>query len=112
MLAVKFMKFLCAHTFKYQLTFNLKKGKVFKKALTLKNKNFFSYWKIKDPFINELNYGVELRLKGVKDSAARHRLKHLVLSMESLICAISKGELKEWMEIPKPPPELLRTEDE
>ena len=34
MLAVKFMKFLCAHTFKYQLTFNLKKGKVFKKALT------------------------------------------------------------------------------
>jgi hypothetical protein len=32
--------------------------------------------------------------------------------MESLICAISKGELKEWMEIPKPPPELLRTEDE
>jgi hypothetical protein len=53
------------------------------------------FWKIKDPFIKEFNYGCYLKIQDELPSVARKRLKDTITVMESMIELISKGELKE-----------------
>lgn len=49
------------------------------------------YWKIKDPFIKEYNYGCSLKLKDELTSVAKDRLKKSITAMESMIEGISLG---------------------
>jgi hypothetical protein len=49
------------------------------------------YWKIKDPFIKEYNYGMSLKIKKELTSVAKKRLKDTIVAMESMIESISLG---------------------
>lgn len=74
MLSVKFLKFLCANTFKFKLEFNMQKGRVFKKSLKDKDRFSGMYWKVKDPFIKEYNYGMSLKKQGELSGESKRRL--------------------------------------
>jgi len=57
-MAIKFLRFIAMHTFKQKLIFDLKRGKIFKRTISQDDKIRCNYWKVKDPFIKEYNYGV------------------------------------------------------
>ena len=102
MLAVKFLKFLCANTFKFKLEFNMRKGRVFKKALNDKDRFSGIYWKVKDPFIKEYNYGMSLRKQGELSGESKRRLKEAIVSFSEIIRAISDDKLTKWVDLPMP----------
>lgn len=91
-MCVKFLKFLCANTFKQQLIFDLRKGKIMQRNL---NSHKFNYWKIRDPFIKELNHAHTMMMGGGQEkfADAKTRLRQGIKTMGDLILAVGKGDL-------------------
>jgi hypothetical protein len=56
MMVCKFLKFVLLNTFKKKLVFQIDTGRVIKK----RNEGSKIIWSIKDPFIKQINYGVEI----------------------------------------------------
>lgn len=101
MLAVKFMKFLIRNTFKQQLVFDIKAGRVYRRVIKeVDRKQGSKFWKIQDPFIKEFNYGTEFHIRGELRSAEnnpKQRLKHMLAEMKALIYAVKERKVEEWM---------------
>ena len=95
MLAVKFLKFMTTNTFKNKLVFDVAKGRVSKKNLSEQDRLIGIYWKIKDPFIKEYDYGFHMRKKSELSGEAKNRLKSTLASMREIISAISRCALFE-----------------
>ena len=95
-LCVKFLKYLCSSTFKQQLKFDIRKGKIYRRNI---KDNRFSYWKVKDPFIKEYDHAssMMLRKSGKQDDEkfadAKARLRQNIQTMGEIIIAVGKGEL-------------------
>lgn len=92
LLCVKFLKFICINTFKHKLVFDIANGRISKRTFSAKDRGVF--WKVKDPFIKEYNYGRSLRLDTELESHSKRRLSSVLASMAEIIRAISKSQLK------------------
>jgi hypothetical protein len=78
--------------------FDLEKGRIFKRSLKENDRKSASkFWKIKDPFIKELNYGTYFMLKTEMKRQDKKRIKLMVKEMQNLILAVKDRNLQDWM---------------
>ena len=83
MMICKFLKFLLLNTFKKKIVFQIDTGRVIKK----RNEGSMIIWSIKDPFIKQINYGVEIQ---------KEQVKIMLGSMMRMLQLVSKCRVAEW----------------
>ena len=70
------------------------------------------FWKVKDPFIKEYNYGMSLRKQNELSGESKKRLKLAIVSFSEIIRAISDDKLAKWVDVPMPPLEVPEDDDD
>jgi hypothetical protein len=94
------LRFLLKNTFKSQLKFDIRQGRVFKVNLTRADKELARYWKVKDPYLPKIDYAwQDMRDKKeenfkTQSNRARKSYEETIERIREILFWASEGKLE------------------